>query len=91
MLRRSREQTDHLLDLLDPEGTLALRVLIEATREANGALPFREHDFQAILERLRGRALERLREAPEGNGEILAGDLAEALIEAGGGDGGNGA
>lgn len=53
MLRRARAETDRLLDQLDPDQTQDLRVLVDASRAANGAVPFREHDFQALIERLR--------------------------------------
>jgi hypothetical protein len=81
MLARSRAETDALLGVLDPAGTLALRALISATREANGALPFREHDFQAILERLR-RAGEAAGRPPDGS--VTAEELAQAIQDAGG-------
>lgn len=49
MLARAREQTDRVVMGADPSGALLEQV--NRVRALNGALPFKEHDFQALFGR----------------------------------------
>lgn len=87
MIRRSkrklalaRAETDRLLDQLDPDQTGDLRALVDAARALDGEGPFREHDFQALIERLRRDA--GASEPPTDGVSHEA--VLDALLEAGG-------
>lgn len=77
MALRAAEQTDRLAAALDPDGTEGLLVLIAQTRAANGSIPVKEHDFQAVLERLRRDGGGRAR-PPDG---VSGPDLRRALAD----------
>jgi len=69
-------QTDVLVGVLDPDGSLGLLGVLTQTRDGNGALPWREHDFQALLERLARQSGQF--GSPAGNG-VTAPALRQAL------------
>jgi hypothetical protein len=55
MRQRAEEETDRLIPLVDPQGVLGLRALVDAARQGDGAAQVKEHDLIVLVERVRRR------------------------------------